>query len=225
MNVTVVTLARDLGQWAEPLAQQLEALKRSKTDFRFVVVEGDSIDQTYTRLAEWRNRDDRVTLLKIDTGVQKYGHMVSIKRFEHIAWLVNQGLDEAIADGWPDYVMVMPGDVEIEPDIATRLLKHKVDYVAPMFWVREGTLTRFYDSWGFTKDGVHWRPMPKAWYASRYSGLVEMDTVGGLVMVNANLIEAGCRYGKTNVDHGFCIAAREQGATIYADTDTHIYHR
>ena len=119
-----------------------------------------------------------------------------------------------------------PSDVEFSADVATRLLAHKVDYVSPMFWVREGRNTRFYDLWGFTQGGAQWRPMLKAWYAVHLPNeLVEMSTVGGMALIKAKYIKQGARYGKSDLDHGLCRAAQKLGATVYADPTTHIYHR
>lgn len=223
MNVTVVSLARDLGIWCDPFIVACKAL--TGATFKFVIVEGDSVDDTPARLAQWAKDDKRVTIITHNTGAKKHGHTLDRVRMEHISSLANIGLDEAIR-GKPDYILMTPSDVEFEGDIVKRLLSHKVDYVAPMFWTRSGNHTRFYDIWGFTQGGAQWRPLPKAWYATHLDdSLVEMSTVGGMALIKAKYINDGARYSPVDCDRGLCRAAQELGAKVWADPTTHIYHR
>ena len=222
MKVTVVSLARDLGHLTIPFIDQLNAL--CGATLRFVIVEGDSIDYTYEQLAIWAKCNKRVNLIKQDTGKPKYDSTLHPDRLAHIAGIANTGLSAAIEDN-PDYVLMTPSDVEFSGNIINRLLANKVDYVAPMFWAREGGKTRFYDIWGFNEDGFDWGPHSKEHYEQHKTGLVKMKTVGGMVLINAALIAAGARYSPVDCDHGLCKAAQDLGAIVYADTTTHIYHR
>lgn len=191
---------------------------------RFILVEGDSIDNTPQLLADFAANDERVTVVTHNTGREKFPQDTSPARLAHLAEVFNAGLD-AVDTDWSDYVVFMPSDIVFDTRVISKLLARNVDYIAPFYWINEGKI-RFYDLWGFSQGGIGFPPWGKQYYLDKYGDeLQEMDTVGGLVMLNAELIANGARYGQTNADHGLCRAAQQLGATIYADPTVHIYHR
>ena len=56
------------------------------------------------------------------------------------------------------------------------------------------------------------------------SDLVELETLGGVTLIDADVLRAGVRYSTINVDRGLCEAARAKGFTVWADPTLHVYH-
>ena len=190
-----------------------------------IAVEGDSIDGTPNLLKTWAAGDSRLTVITRNTGLQRFGHEVTPQRFAHLASIFNTGLN-AVDCLWSDYIIFTPSDIIFTPDVLKRLIAQGKRFIAPMYWTNENGHSRFYDTWGFTRGGVQFRPLPKAWYKAHFPHApFEVDTVGGLVLIDADLVAAGARYGNENVDRGLCQSIKELGATVWADPTTHIYHR
>lgn len=191
---------------------------------RWLIVEGDSTDDTADRLTHYALNDSRIRPVKCTTGKPKFGSVVSAERFAHLATVFNSGL-ASVDLGWSDYVMFIPGDVLYQPDLCDRLIGWAKDLIAPMFWAAEGNHGRFYDIWGFRRNGQPFPPHAPAWYdANLPAEPVEMDTVGGCIMMRKEVIEAGCRYTAEEVDHGLCKMAQERGFSVWCDPTTHIVH-
>lgn len=232
--VTIITPVRDIaGRQLSSLIERLTRLDYSKKRLRFIAVEGDSVDDTLDQLEQWTMKVKQLTIVKHDTGKARFGHVVSVERFRHLAGIINAGIKAAIADnpstssgrGWADYIMCIPSDVDFEPDLINRLLTHDKRLIAPMFWTEEGGGLRFYDTWAFSRDGLSLPPFNFTWYQANYPQRpMEMDTVGGCVLVQADLFRQGLRYSEFNLDRGLCEQVRAMGHSIWADPTTHVVH-
>jgi len=196
-------------------------------------VEGDSEDNTLAMLDAWAHGDRRRKITKCDTGKPHYGSIVHPERFATLARVFNHGLEVAIEDDWADYVWFIPSDVIYKPDTLRRLLSWEKDVISPMFWigdhqgdpVQNANGMRFYDVWGFIREGRPFPPYGPAWYAAHYpQGAIEMETTGGMMLMRADVPRAGCRHTAEDVDHGLCVMAREAGFEVWCDTSTHIVH-
>lgn len=220
MNVTIVTPFRDSGAIVPRLIEQVDALDYPKGKLRVICVEGDSVDDTRDQLRAWAQSSRRVKLVVCDTGKPKYPSIVHPERFAVLATVFNAGLD-AVDQEWSDYVLFIPSDTLFAPDVLTRLLAHEVDLVAPMFWY--GAF--FYDTWGMRYKGWQFTNFTRQWGASNLPvGLLEMDTIGGMILMRVDVLGAGCRYTLTEVDRGLCKAAQAAGFACWLDTGTHIEH-
>lgn len=187
---------------------------------RIVCVEGDSKDRTYDYLRHWQTLSARVQVVKCDTGKPKYGSEVNAERFALLAQVFNTALD-TVDLRWSDYVLFLPSDIVYRGDLLRRLLAHGKDIIAPFSWSQG----RFYDTWGFTRAGkefVWFKPD----YAKRHFGdhPIDMDTVGGTVLIKVDVLRTGCRYTPKEVDRGLCRLARATGFSIWADPTTHVFH-
>lgn len=189
------------------------------------LVEGDSTDDTFDRLSRYEYDDSRILLIKSDTGRPHYGSTIHPERFKNLAQVFNAGLDAVDLD-WADFVMFLPSDVFYEPDLVDRLAGWNKDLIAPMFWADEGNHGRFYDIWGFRHQGQSFQPATPAWFEANFpqSEPLEMDTVGGCIVMRSEVLKAGCRYTESDVDHGLCRAAQAAGFRVWADLHTHIFH-
>lgn len=211
---------RDAGEYFNQLVQQVNSLDWPRDNLEIIIIEGDSIDGTPSLLRHWASVEDRLTIVTNNTGRPKYAHTISAERFEHLASIFNLGLG-AVDCEWSDYVLFTPSDVEWGPDIIGKLIEAGKPLIAPMYWTSNNGNSRFYDTWGFG-----FRPMQKDWYREHYPDkATEVGTVGGMVLIEADYIERGARYGLANVDHGLCDDIKRLGGSVWYEPNAHIYHR
>lgn len=227
-KITIVSPFRDSSADVPPYIRRVEALDYPADRLRIIVIEGDSTDDTLAQLLAWQDRDERLTVCKCDVHRPKFGSIVNPERFKILAQVFNTGMDEAASQNWADYVLFIPSDVLYERDLINRLLGHQKDMIAPMFWTSDNHPNggRFYDIWGFRRGGQHFPPYGWAWFkANLPREPVEMETIGGVILMRIEVLEAGCRYTPDHVDHGLCKAAQAAGFTVWCDPTTHVLHR
>lgn len=225
-RVTIVSPFRDnaAGGYIGRYIERVDMLDYPAESLRVVCVEGDSKDSTPHILLGWSINEKRVKVVTCDTGKPHYGSVVDPERFKILAQVYNAGLKAAVLDDWTDYTLFIPSDVHYGPDLISRLMAHQKDIIAPMFWVKENGTPRFYDIWGFSKDGRGFPPAPPAWFVANMPGEpFVMDTVGGVMLCKAEVIRQGVRYTPEEVDHGLCKSAQAMGYTVWADPTTHVF--
>ena len=221
-NVTIVSPMRDFADGLPEYRQRLARLDYSADALRFIVVEGDSVDGTKAALAAWEEVEWRLAVIRCETGLPKFGSIVDVERFRLLARVFNAGLD-AVDLGWSSHVLFAPCDVLFEQDLLSRLLAHDLDLVAPFFWMPGGK--HFYDTWGFIRDGVHFGNFHRSYLPDYGERPIPMDTVGGVILMRADILRAGARYTPEEVDHGLCKSAKALGYGVWADPATHVEHR
>lgn len=224
-QVTIVSPFRDYGVQLPDYVQRVQNLLWPAEALRVVCVEGDSTDDTWARLQTWALQDRRVSLVKCDTGKPRYGSVIDPERFAALAQVFNAGLNAADLD-WGDFVLVLPSDIAYAPDLLQRLAAHSFDLVAPFVWLPDG---RFYDTWAFGRrvDGVvrYYGNFPRGELGRLFGeGPVAMETVGGTLLIRADVLRAGCRYTADEVDRGLCRCAWAHGFKVWADPTTHVDH-
>jgi glycosyltransferase involved in cell wall biosynthesis len=221
-NVTICSPFRDSEASIAEYFDRLFNLDYPAKSLRFVAVEGDSQDSTWDDLVKrWEYFDARFNLIKCDTGKPKYGSVVNAERFQVLAQVFNAALD-AVDYEWTDYVLFLPSDIRYQPDLLSRLLAHGKDIISPFVWVYLDGRNQFYDIWAFSRDGTSYMPFMHL----DADGLkpIQMHTVGGVTLIKADVLKAGCRYTPDEVDRGLCKAAKAKGFTVWADPTTHVYH-
>lgn len=226
-NVTMVIPFRDNGDDVIRLFNALSALNWPPENFRVVAVEGDSVDGTYPLLKLWETdfpQFDKVTIIKKDLGVPKYPSSVHPERFYALATTYNTGLNAAVEDDWTDFVFLIPSDLRFSPDVISRLVACNKPHIAPMYWIRIGPSTIFYDTWGFRDmDGSNWSNFGRSRW-ERPEAPFEMAMAGGPVMLRRDVLNAGCRYTIEEVDNGLCKMIRGAGFSVWCDPTTDVYH-
>lgn len=223
-SITITSAFRDSN--VDAFISRCELLDYPANKLRFICVEGDSADDTYSKLLVWETYDKRVTVIKKDLNIQKHGSVINPERTRVLATVFNAGLD-AVDLAWSDYVMFIPSDVVFLPDLVSGLLSYDKDLIAPWFWTKnEHNVTRFYDTWAFCYQGQYFEQAPQSWFINKFPGvsLLQMDTVGGVVMMKKEIVQAGCRYTEDEVDRGLCRMAREKGFEIWATFNPFILH-
>lgn len=220
-RVTIVSPMRDGAAGLPSFRARFEALDYPPAALRLVVVEGDSVDGTFVALLKWAAAEPRLTVIKSTTGLPRFGSVIDPVRFRALAQVFNAGL-EAVDLTWSTHALFIPSDVAYEPDLVSRLLAHDKDLVAPFFWMPSGH--RFYDTWGFIRDGQHFGNFPRSELAAYGDKPIQMDTVGGVILMRAEVLRAGARYTPEEVDQGLCKTACDLGFTVWADPTTHVTH-
>lgn len=220
-RVTVASACRDVATRIEGFAALVNGLDWPAADLRVVVCEGDSVDGSWERLDAWAAADQRVRLVKLDTGAPRYGSVVDAGRFRQLARVFNASL-AAVDLEWSDAVLFAPFDVEYGPLLLRRLAGHGVDVVSPLTWMGG----QFYDVWALTRDGgAMWPNFRREWAdANLGRKLLEMETVGGTVLIDAAVLRAGCRYTEDEVDRGLSRCARAKGFRLWVDPATDVFH-
>lgn len=219
-RVTVVTPWRQHAGAVLDYERQMAALDYPQDRLRFVFVENDSTDETYPMLSSWAALDARVLLRKQDRGYPLYPSVVNPHRFEILATVFNWALDLVDYD-WTDYVLFMPCDIAFQPDLLRRLLDHRAPLVSP-FVFQNGI---FYDTWAFRRDGRNFPPFAETDTEAIFGrDLVRMETMGCVMLIDADVLRAGVRYSTVNVDRGLCEAARAAGYALWADPTLRVYH-
>jgi len=223
-NVTLIATFRD--SKVDAYILRCQALDYPWEKLRFICSEGDSVDDTYHKLLMWQKSDDRVTVIKKDMGLPKYGSVINPERMLLLATAYNAGLDTVDYE-WSDYVMSMPNDVIFGPSLVRGLLKYDKDIIAPWFWTyNEHGVLRFYDTWGFCYQGQYFQQAPKSWFDEHLPGatLLEMDHVGGVYLMKKEVLEAGCRVSEIDGDRGLCRQAKEKGFSVWATFEIGVIH-
>ena len=219
-NVTIVTPWRQHADDVLRYEQRIASMDYPPEQLRMAFLENDSTDGTYGLLKSWAGLDHRITLEKRDTHGTLYGSIVNADRFRIMGTVFNWALD-LVDYEWTDYVLFMPCDIVFSPDLLWRLLEHRANIVAP-FVFQNGV---FYDIWAFSRRGANFPPFAEASTAELFGeNLVQMDTLGGVTLIDADVLRAGVRYSTVNVDRGLCEAARALGYTVWADPTLHVYH-
>lgn len=101
-KIIVTTLVRDVSHNMDHIQKKVNGIVSHFADYRILIVENDSHDDTREKLLKWANRDKRVQILgcgvnakKCNMSFQKtVGHSVDRKRIEKMAILRNIYLDE-----------------------------------------------------------------------------------------------------------------------------------
>lgn len=218
--ITIATACRDIIPSLRPFVERVNLLDWPVDRLRIAVCEGDSVDGTWAQLQAWAAVDRRASLTQCHTGQPRYGSVVDANRFRNLARVFNAAL-EIVDLSWSDYVLFVPFDVDYGPQLLKRLAAHNVDMVSPLTWM--GPI--FYDTWALTRGGRQWHNFSRQWADENLGqDLIEMDTVGGTVLMRADILRAGCRYTPEEVDRGLSKQARAHGFRLWVDPATSVYH-
>lgn len=219
-NVTIVTPWRQHADDVLRYEQRITTLDYPPDRLRLAFLENDSRDETWDLLQSWAKLDRRITLDKRDTGGPLYPSIVNARRFEIMGTVFNWAL-ELVDYEWTDYVLFLPCDIHFGPDLLARLLAHHAPVVSP-FVYQNGF---FYDIWAFSRNGHNFLPFAEGSTEALFGAdLIEMETMGGVTLIDADVLRAGVRYSTEDVDRGFMTAARAAGFTVWADPSLHVYH-
>ncbi len=241
------------GQQIELYRKQINALDYPPDLLRLYLCEGDSEDDTLTELRAWAVEDNRIRIIKHDTGIPHFAHSPRPARMKAVSENGNKGWDAIAKDNWGDFALMIESDLLYNPDLLRSLIERRpdqADIFAPMIWIEvDGTL-RFYDIWAYRLKGEMFKPNSPEWYFAHYRAEpLEVDSVGSVVLFRMDLItgclpmgyghggspievdgrsdalmEGGLRLSETDCVLGMCNEARERGYKIFIDPTINILH-
>lgn len=199
-----------------------------KEHLRFVFCEGDSTDNTYHYLKQFKDEYfSSATLIQFNHGLPNYGSIEHPEKHKILSMVFNAMLEKAIEEynDWADYYFILPTDTSFDSNLIEKLVAHDKEYIAPMYYYKHNNRVIFYDLWGFWKEGKPFPPREKEFFLRKYPvPIIEMDYVGGPALMAKRIFDYGARYTPKKVDHEICDKAKDLGIKIYAAMDIEVYH-
>lgn len=197
----------------------LASQQRPGLELAYSFVEGDSKDDTFARLRAWRDSDQRVSLSKLDVEpVRDFD-----ERVRKWALLGNVAIEGALKTDCT-HILWCESDLALPHDLVSELVACERDIVAPAIFL--GGM--FYDTWGFRGlDRV--RFTNEAPYHRDYAahGVVELSSVGSVVLFDRAIFDAGVRFRGTYQDGllvGVCRDAALLGYRTFMDSRVAVLH-
>jgi len=180
-RVTLCSMFRDAVLYLERYFEQVKALEEFM-DVRLVLAEGDSTDHTYQALAKLD-----LELIKVDHGGDRYGSVDHPTRWQNIASVVRPLL-EAVGDPGDAFIWV-ESDLVWEAGALAKLVLdlEEVPAVAPMLMANNHT--RFYDVWGYRKDGKRFEAGAPYFPDMPATGLVPIDSCGSCFVLRPDVFK------------------------------------
>lgn len=214
----LASIWRDSATYVDRYVGQVKAL-REHLDVTVIAVEGDSMDDTYARL---QATDFHV--LKCETGGPRYASVDWKPRWRQLAACGNVALvaaarmAEALADDVFGYV---ESDLIWRPVTMTTLVDDltRVSAVAPMSMQGH----RFYDGYGYTKDGRMFTPYEPYFDGYRHDTLTTIDTSGSCWVMMSNLLPY-VNFSPTECVRGIGQSLKEHGTRLYLDPTVYVEH-
>lgn len=218
----IASVFRDSAEYLERYVTQIKEL-REHLDVYVIAVEGDSTDDTWAML-----RDTDFYVLKCEHGGPKYGSIDYPTRWRQIAAACQVAMIAATRLTEPDDPFCyVESDLIWEPEtmltLATDL--ERVPAVAPMSMIRQqddGSL-RFYDDWGYRKNGVQFsrhEPYFDGWNPGE---LTPIDSSGSCFATLGHYLP-GLDFSPTSCIRGIGESLRDNGYQLYLDPTVAVYH-
>lgn len=206
--------------WRNDSARNLDtraAHLLSKTNptgaMRWVWVVGDSADDTEPRLhAIAAASGCDVTMVRYDTHIEGDSPARRLTRLSNTANAAFEMLRDE-DDVW----IIHESDLISPANLVWRMVVSGKDVLAP--WITLGD--RFYDSWGFGKDGVLFNNDYPYHACYRPDQPFELDSVGSVMMFPADQLRRNVRFHNMGV-RDLCKQFKENGLKIWCDPTIHV---
>jgi len=228
-RTVICGLARDLGDGVGKMIFRLEQLGSLFLDYKIVIVENSSSDETRENLKAWAKTNDRVILLDADAGVRRYGHSRERDRTEMLALLRERYrrfvvtycslmdfaivVDMDLGGGWsPAGVADTFGQASWDAVTSNGLVYVQLS--------RKGRKTNFwrqiyYDTWAFRTPGhaeAYPDPLINRLHLQRGCAMIPVTSAFGGMAVYRMVAFASSRYSGDDCEHvGFHFGMRKLG--------------
>lgn len=207
-------------------------LEKYHKNLIYVIIEGDSYDDTYKSLKKWLDgsedgkKDRNYILKKYDKGYGKFPKNRDTKRTRYFAEVRNMLVDYVLEIPDISLVFMVDASYGLSGDIISNLEKtlkrDGADISAPLNLGHKDHTGKwmFYDTFAYRKDGKEFTnhyPYHKDVESSLKSGKsVKLDSCGGAYLVKREVFDAGVRYnGNKDCEHvGMMEKARKKGFVI-----------
>mgnify|MGYP002623631743 CR=1 FL=1 len=210
-TVVFCGLARDVAPALPATRARLERAGALCADYRVVIVENDSRDETPDLLARWRRDDDRVDVLSEELGLPRLPAGRGRARMEQLAACRNRYLDR-IDQRYDDADYVIVVDTDLPSGFSYQGLLSTFGYEAWHVVGSNGILELdsesapiFYDAWAFRRPGEDAAPpfeQTNALVLRRGEPPFPVwSSFGGLAVYAREALRSGCRYGGDDCEH------------------------
>jgi hypothetical protein len=233
-ELTILSIFRQSTPYLRRYLKQVEqAFKLAKGRCHAVWLEGDSTDGTYEQLLEARHRlvsmGHDVTLVKADTSEPFWSGMKKEERKHEERW-------KHMATCWNNCMkglkptklgVCVESDLIWHPKVlfaVAEKLDDQVHVIYPQLLYKRwfGLKKRFYDRWGFRRDGQHFNSKKPYWQTRPGDELtfplISLDVGAGMIVTH------GARMAKAAWDESCCLLKFPVGTNLFVDTTKGIYH-
>lgn len=208
-----------VGKYWETISQ----LTYPKELLSFCWLEGDSVDNTYSQLANLAHSHSNIYLHQFQTGRPQYPSVVDAGRMHHLSNLGRKTVELIRQSPSTDYVLFMESDLLIsDPDMIQKLMAVGADVAAPMVVYDVGGA--FYDTWGFVDiHGMTFHPMHPYHPDVEKKAPIPMSSVGSCFLAKREVYER-CDYVGEDAFRSFFSDVNRHGYRVVACPDVHIIH-
>ena len=207
-------------------------LEKHHNDLIYIIIEGDSYDDTYKSLKKWLSGDEdgkkdrNYILKKYDKGYDKFPKNRDTKRTRYFADIRNMLVDYVLEIPDIDLIFMVDASYGFKGNVITELektlRKDGADIVAPLNLGHKDHTGKwmFYDTFAYrlhNKEFTNHYPYHNEIESNLKSGKsVKLDSCGGAYLVKRKVFDAGVRYnGNKDCEHvGFTKRARDKGFVI-----------
>gem|GEM_PF-610257 len=211
-RVVICGLARDVAPLLDDTTARIESLGAMFSDYRAIIVENDSLDDTAQALRAWRKRNARVEVISETLSQPAWDNVDKPMRFNALAERRNRYLELACARHHDyDYVVVLDMDLPrgfSMDGIANTFGRDGWDAVASNgLFVRlkgkPGPAPMFYDAAAYmAKNGSQSNEEINALNFSKGEPLVPVvSAFGGLCVYRMPAFSCGARYNGSQCEH------------------------
>lgn len=213
----LLSVFRNSGNYVDRYIEQVKCLRNLVGDVHVVAVEGDSTDYTYERLLA---TDFKV--LKVEHGGPMFESMDRALRWRQLGAVCNVGMVAAVRDlteGEP--LVYMESDLIWSPEIVERLVHHTETFPAVAPLSIQGA--RFYDVWGYSKDGTRFGPWPPYHPGVNLERMVTIDTAGSCIAMSYAAAQVA-EFSLTDCIKGIGRSLYANGHSLWLDPTLRVTH-
>ena len=210
---------------------ECEKLEKRHKNLIYIIIEGDSYDDTYKVLKKWLSgKEDGISrnyiLKKYDKGYDKFQKNRDTRRTKYFAEVRNMLVNYVLEISDISLVFMVDASYGFKENIVDELIKtlkkDGADIVAPLNLSHKDHTGKFmfYDIFAYRKDGKEFTnrwPYHNGIEKELKSGKpVRIDSCGGGYLIKRKVFDAGVRYrGDKDCEHVMmCSAARKKGFVI-----------
>lgn len=198
-----------------------EVLNRRNCSLHLVLGYGDSHDGTGEILFEECSGRFNCSFVETSHGGLHYGSVIHPKRFKQLAFVWNKMWENIPSDA--HVVGMVESDLIWQPyNISSLALTVGANQIyAPMVYHEDG---RFYDTWGFSKDGINFQNNRPFHPSLGQENTIKMDSVGSVMFMLSGLAKQ-LHWPENDLAVGLCKQAKSLGASIWLWTSLGVYHQ
>jgi hypothetical protein len=215
MTITMGSMFRNsTGYLSRYFAQAMQlrtALEHRGAKMRLVLVEGDSTDDTWVKLAEQTEWWDAV-LVKRAHGGPRWGSVDDPARWRALSWVCNGVMEHLGTD--TDALIYVESDLSWDAETMVALLDrldNEHPAMSPMSFAENGN---FYDIWGYRKNGCGFSM--HAPYHPELNGITQIDSAGSCIVMRGDVAKQA-RFGPHDCVLGLGRSIYQAGFSLWVD--------